>query len=180
VQNLASACGISEHVFIRTTEERHRAAVQALWRRLAERGHIYMSTHAGWYAVSDEAFYTAAQVRDASPEEGGSGKVSVETGTPVEWYEEANYKFRLGDFAAPLVEWLESTPDGEARGTAAAAPVLTLLRQRFCRRPDTQRCSPSCAQVSTTCQYHGPVHAWSGASPCQTTLTTPSTSGSMP
>jgi methionyl-tRNA synthetase len=128
VQELASACGIAEHVFIRTTEERHRVAVQALWTRLAERGHIYMSTHAGWYAVSDEAFYTAAQVRDATPDEGGTGKVSIETGTPVEWYEEANYKFRLSAFTAPLVEWLESTPDGEPRCGAAAAQVLTRFR----------------------------------------------------
>src|SRR5260221_9638244 len=41
-RNLSSALNISEDVFIRTTEERHKKAAQALWQRLVERDQIYL------------------------------------------------------------------------------------------------------------------------------------------
>jgi methionyl-tRNA synthetase len=32
--------------------------------RIAANGHIYKGSHAGWYAVSDEAYYTESQVEE--------------------------------------------------------------------------------------------------------------------
>jgi methionyl-tRNA synthetase len=43
--------------------------------RLVEEGHIYKGSHSGWYAVSDECFYTEQQIKDA--EDGSGGKVSL-------------------------------------------------------------------------------------------------------
>ena len=40
-RDLLPTLNISNDDFIRTTEPRHHAASQALWRRVAERGHIY-------------------------------------------------------------------------------------------------------------------------------------------
>lgn len=37
-------------------------------------------------------------------------KVSAETGSPVEWSSEDNYKFRMSAFREPLLAWLESEP----------------------------------------------------------------------
>ena len=56
-RDLAKALNISNDDFIRTTEPRHMAACQALWKRLVDAGHISLGKYAGWYAVRDEAFY---------------------------------------------------------------------------------------------------------------------------
>ncbi|RMF11897.1 MAG: methionine--tRNA ligase, partial [Alphaproteobacteria bacterium] len=46
---LLEAMNFSADDFIRTTEDRHIRAVQALWQRLEERGQIYEGSYAGWY-----------------------------------------------------------------------------------------------------------------------------------
>ena len=79
-------------------------------RMLVDRGYIYKGEHEGWYAVSDEAFYPASQVREVSK----NGEIyyeSIETGTRVEWTTEVNYKFRLSAFQEPLLSWLEAHED---------------------------------------------------------------------
>ena len=43
--------------FIRTTEQRHKKACQALWQKLEQNGHIYKGKYEGWYSVRDETFY---------------------------------------------------------------------------------------------------------------------------
>ena len=56
---LAEALNISNDDFIRTTEPRHYAASQEIWRRMAasNNGDIYQSTYKGWYSVRDEAYF---------------------------------------------------------------------------------------------------------------------------
>ncbi|GAA5907951.1 hypothetical protein JCM5296_000769 [Sporobolomyces johnsonii] len=111
-RDLARAANVDYQVFIRTTEERHRVAVEHVWRELDKRGYIYKSSYAGWYAVSDEAYYTESQVAEViDPKSGEKYMASVETGTRVEWMEEENYKFRLSAFREPLLEWLSSAPN---------------------------------------------------------------------
>src|SRR5690606_34389616 len=60
-QRMAEALGASHDTFIRTTEERHYAASQAIWARMQAAGDIYLDTYAGWYSVRDEAFYGEAE-----------------------------------------------------------------------------------------------------------------------
>ena len=86
--------------------------VHTLWRTLLEQGHIYLGKHEGWYAVSDEAFYPESQVRriEGAPE-GAPQYEAIESGQPVEWMAEENYKFRLSHFQEALVRWLEENPD---------------------------------------------------------------------
>lgn len=69
--------------FIRTTEERHKKAVIALWNRLEERGQIYLDSYSGWYSVLDEAFYQESELID--------GKAP--TGAEVQWIKEESYFF---------------------------------------------------------------------------------------
>ncbi|CEQ42723.1 SPOSA6832_04578, partial [Sporobolomyces salmonicolor] len=127
-QDLARAANVDYQVFIRTTEERHRVAVEHVWRELDKRGYIYKSSYAGWYAVSDEAYYTESQVAEViDPKSGEKYMASVETGTKVEWMEEENYKFRLSAFREPLLEWLSasSNPVQPPSRTAALLSSLT-------------------------------------------------------
>lgn len=87
--------------FIRTTEDRHKAAVQALWTRLEKAGYIYLGAYEGWYSVRDEAFYTDLELVD--------GKAP--TGADVEWVREESYFFRLSQFTDRLREFYEQHPD---------------------------------------------------------------------
>ena len=111
LQVLADAANVRYTTFIRTTDDAHKMAVKHLWKRLEERGHIYKGSHAGWYAVSDEAFYPESQIKDCKDlKTGEEYKVSIETGQRVEWAEEENYKFRLSAMAPRLLEWLNAEP----------------------------------------------------------------------
>jgi len=102
---LAEALNISNDDFIRTTEERHVRASQAIWERMAEQGHIYLGSYAGWYAVRDEAYYAEDELtRDAA------GNRIAPSGAPVEWVEEPSYFFRLSAWAEPLLAFYEANP----------------------------------------------------------------------
>ena len=57
-KDLAKILNLSINDFIRTTEQRHHESVKAIWTKLLESGDIYLSKYAGWYSVSDEAYYT--------------------------------------------------------------------------------------------------------------------------
>lgn len=105
-RELAAVMNFSNDDFIRTTEERHKRATQALWRKLADNGHIYLDSYAGWYSVRDEAFYAESELV-----KGPNGERLAPTGAPVEWVEEASYFFRLSAFGDRLLEWYESQPD---------------------------------------------------------------------
>ncbi len=107
-QNFRDLCrtmNFSNDDFIRTTEARHVASVQALWTRLVERGEIYLDNYGGWYAVSDEAFYGEDEItlRD--------GKRYGPSGKEVEWVEEPSYFFRLSAWQDRLLAFYEAHPD---------------------------------------------------------------------
>lgn len=74
---------------------------------LTSRGHIYEGEYTGWYCVSDEAFLTNTQLKTITDKTGNEIKVSAESGRPVEWTEEKNFKFRLSKFEDDLLHWLK-------------------------------------------------------------------------
>jgi len=106
-RSLADAAQADVSAFIRTTEPSHKHAVQTMWRTLRDRGFIYKDSYAGWYSVADEAFVPESQtiVR------GDSVRVAADSGQPVEWLVEENYKFRLSALVPRLLEWLHARPD---------------------------------------------------------------------
>jgi methionyl-tRNA synthetase len=87
--------------FIRTTEPRHKDAVQHLWKQLVDSGNIYLGEYAGWYAVRDEAFYQEDEIVD--------GKAP--TGAEVEWVAELSYFFKLSAWQQPLLDYYAKHPD---------------------------------------------------------------------
>ena len=92
--------------FIRTTEPRHYATVQELWRRMAKAGDIYKDSYAGWYSVRDEAYY-----QEEETELRADGVRYGPQGTPVEWVEEESYFFRLSSYTDRLLAHYEANPD---------------------------------------------------------------------
>lgn len=104
-RDLATRMNFSHDDFIRTTEDRHIKAAQALWNKLVEKGDIYLGAYEGWYAVRDEAFYTETELT-----EGPNGKKVAPSGAEVEWVEEPSYFFRLSAWQDRLLQFYEDNP----------------------------------------------------------------------
>ncbi|MFY9288796.1 MAG: methionine--tRNA ligase [Alphaproteobacteria bacterium] len=92
--------------FIRTTEERHKKACQALWDELLKRGEIYLGSYAGWYAVRDEAYYGEDELT-TNPQ----GKKIAPSGAECEWVEEPSYFFKLSAWGDRLLKFYDEHPD---------------------------------------------------------------------
>ena len=109
---LLPALGCSNDDFIRTTEKRHAASCQAIWKAMAARktpkgnDNIYLGAYSGWYAVRDEAYYEESELTT-----GPDGKKRAPSGAEVEWVEEPSYFFRLSDWGDWLLEWYAKNPD---------------------------------------------------------------------
>jgi methionyl-tRNA synthetase len=91
---------------VRTTSDRHKASVTAIWKRMEEKGDIYLSKYAGWYSVRDEAYYNEDET-----EEREGRRFSIKTSTLVEWVEEESYFFKLSAYAQPLLDYYKQNPD---------------------------------------------------------------------
>jgi methionyl-tRNA synthetase len=104
--DIAKQMNVSYDQFIRTTEPRHKATAQALWKKLADDGHIYLGGYEGWYSVRDETFYDESElVKNAA------GEKVAPTGAPVEYVTEPSYFFRLSNYGQALIDHIEANPD---------------------------------------------------------------------
>ncbi|MEP6828044.1 MAG: methionine--tRNA ligase, partial [Aestuariivirga sp.] len=91
---------------VRTTQSRHKLAVQDIWKRMEANGDIYLAKYSGWYSVRDEAYY------DEDETEVREGKrFSLKTSTLVEWVEEESYFFKLSSYAEPLLKFYAENPN---------------------------------------------------------------------
>ena len=105
-RELCAELNFSNDGFIRTTEDRHTRASQAIWQALKDNGHIYLGSYAGWYAVRDEAFYAEDET-----EVGEDGVRRGPSGAEVEWVEEPSYFFDLSKWQDKLLKFYEENPD---------------------------------------------------------------------
>jgi len=92
---------VSYDDFIRTTQPRHRAAVQELVRRIRAAGDVYEGTYEGWYCVGCEAFKQEKDLVD--------GKCPLHG--VVEWITEKNHFFRLSAYRDKLLQHFEAHPE---------------------------------------------------------------------
>ena len=105
-RELLGRLNCSNDAYIRTTEERHHRASQALWERMEKSGDIYLSKYSGWYSVRDEAYYDEDETTvDAKGQRLGP------QGTPVEWVEEESYFFKLATYQDKLLDLYARVPD---------------------------------------------------------------------
>ena len=107
---LLSTIDIANDDFIRTTDERHGAAVSAFLQKLYDDGHIYPGEYEGYYCVGCEEY---KQLDDLLKAEDGpyAGELVCKIHSrPVEVLKEKNYFFRMSAFADRLLE-LYSTTD---------------------------------------------------------------------
>jgi methionyl-tRNA synthetase len=94
---------ISFDDFIRTTEPRHKAAVQAMVQANYAAGDIYDGYYEGWYCVSCEAFKQDKDLVD--------GFCQVHPTLEASWIKEKNYFFRLSKYRQPLLDHFRAHPE---------------------------------------------------------------------
>jgi methionyl-tRNA synthetase len=100
-QGLTPALEITNDDFIRTTEPRHYASVQDLFRRSLDNGDIYLGEYEGWYCTPCESYWTDLQLAE--------GKCPT-CGRDVEKRKEPSFFFRLSKYRKPLLEYYERNP----------------------------------------------------------------------
>ena len=99
---------ISNDDFIRTTEDRHKKAVAAMWRRLDAAGAIYKGFYEDWYCVPCETYWTGTQLKDADRWE---SKTCPDCERAVDQVKEESYFFRLGDYQERLLAHIREHPE---------------------------------------------------------------------
>ncbi len=99
---------VSNDDFIRTTEPRHREAVQWLLQKVYDNGFITKGSYEGLYCVSCEAYYKADELIMNSA---GLDQCCPIHKRPVVTMAEENYFFRLSAFEDRLLDWLDRHPD---------------------------------------------------------------------
>lgn len=103
---------ISRDDFIRTTESRHRHAVEAMIERMQAAGDLYTATYSGYYCVGCEAFKAEDELILAPGDEGGSAlRCPIHLSRSIEWMEEVNWFFRLSRYQDRLRALVEERPE---------------------------------------------------------------------
>ncbi len=84
---------------IRTTDPKHVEAVQNIFKRIHDNGHIYLGEYSGRYCVRDEAYVA----NDAA--------VCPDCGGETEFIREETYFFKLSAFQERLAAFYDDNPD---------------------------------------------------------------------
>lgn len=107
---LLETIDIDNQDFIRTTEQRHKLAVQKFLQKLYNDGFIYQGNYQGNYCVGCEEYKADSDLVDGEGEY-AKLKVCAIHSKPVETLNETNYFFKLSEFQKPLLDLYKSRAD---------------------------------------------------------------------
>ena len=105
-KSMCDGLNISYDRFIRTVDDDHHRASQALWQAMEANDDLYLDRYEGWYSVRDEAFYDKSELIA-----GEGGEQLSPQGTPVEWTVEESWFFRLSKYEGKLLELFKNSPE---------------------------------------------------------------------
>lgn len=88
--------------FVRTTDPKHEREVQKIFKKMYDKGDIYLSKYEGLYCTPCESFFTESQLVD--------GKCP-DCGREVHKASEEAYFFKLSKYQDRLVEYYNTHPD---------------------------------------------------------------------
>ncbi len=88
--------------FIRTTDDFHEKQIQKIFRKMHDKGDIYLGEYKGMYCKECESFYTESQLVD--------GKCPLD-GCDVEPASEPAYFFKMSKYADRLIEHINTHPE---------------------------------------------------------------------
>ncbi len=101
-QSLWEKLDISHTDFIRTSQERHKLAVQEIFRTIEAKGDIYLGEYEDWYCTPCETFWTETNLLDGN---------CPDCGRPTDKLKEESYFFRMSKYQEQLVAHIEANPD---------------------------------------------------------------------
>jgi methionyl-tRNA synthetase len=129
--------GCSYDDFIRTTQPRHKAAVQELVRRIAAAGDVYEGFYEGWYCVGCEAFKQDKDLVD--------GKCPLHS----------------------TVEWIKRrTTSSGCRSTSSRCSITSTRIPEFIEPGHPPQRDPAAGRVGARRHLDQPCRAVVGAFPC--------------
>ena len=102
IKNIWDIMNTSYDKFVRTTDKHHEEIVQKIFKKMYDKGDIYLGKYEGLYCTPCESFFTESQLVD--------GKCP-DCGRDVEPKSEEAYFFRLSKYQDRLIEYIESHPD---------------------------------------------------------------------
>ncbi|MEA2126062.1 MAG: methionyl-tRNA synthetase [Solirubrobacteraceae bacterium] len=93
-QDLLPLINVTNDFFIRTSDERHKVAVQEIMQRVHDNGHVYKGLYEGWYCPRCADFKTEAEI--------GPDNTCLIHLIPLTREHEENWFFRLSSFQDEL------------------------------------------------------------------------------
>ena len=102
IKNIWDIMNTSYDKFVRTTDKHHEEIVQKIFKKMYDKGDIYLGKYEGLYCTPCESFFTESQLVD--------GKCP-DCGRDVEPKSEEAYFFRLSKYQDRLIEYIELHPD---------------------------------------------------------------------
>ncbi len=93
---LKDKLNLTYDVFIRTTDSKHKAAAQEIWKRCLAKGDIYKKNYEVKYCIGCELEKTDSELVE--------GKCPLHTNKPLELRSEENYFFKLSAYQDKLKE----------------------------------------------------------------------------
>ncbi|GKV70395.1 methionine--tRNA ligase [Sporosarcina sp. NCCP-2716] len=88
--------------FIRTTEDRHKDAVQKIFQKFLDNGDIYKGEYEGWKCVPCESYFTESQLVDGN---------CPDCGRPVDRVREESYFFNMKKYSDRLLQYYADHPE---------------------------------------------------------------------
>jgi len=100
--NMAKAVDLSNDIFWRTTDPKHKAAVQKIFKKLYEQGDIYKGSYEGLYCTPCETYFTELQLEKGN---------CPDCGRPVETLKEEAYFLKMSKYQDRLMKHIEDNPE---------------------------------------------------------------------
>ncbi len=100
-QQLIQTLNVDTTDFIRTSDIKHRAAVQYIWQQLEKAGLFYKGTYEGWYCMGCESFITDKEAAE-------NNGICPDHNTPYQRLSEENYYFKASTFTTQITQAIES------------------------------------------------------------------------
>lgn len=101
-KDLWKKLGIKYDKYIRTTDNEHVECVEKIFKKLYEKGDIYLSVYEGKYCTPCESFWTESQLVN--------GKCP-DCGRDVELVKEENYFFKLSKYQDKILDYYKENPE---------------------------------------------------------------------
>jgi methionyl-tRNA synthetase len=120
-KDLWAKLGIEYDYFIRTTDDYHIKAVQAILQKLYKDGKIYKKVYKGWFCTPCETFWSENQA---------PGGICPDCKRPVERLDETNYFFKTSEYQKWLIEYIDKNP-GFIRPDFRKNEVLGFLKEEL-------------------------------------------------